>query len=96
VRPSQSKPDRGIVRVHTRVYKQTGDLVAEFKRSVLVPRQPDGTRPRPRRTSTSRVSQSGSATASSGVEVVPGTPPVHGETVPARGRRQLLTRSGPL
>jgi acyl dehydratase len=40
VRPSQSKPDRGVVKVHTRVYKQTGDLVAEFKRSVLVPREP--------------------------------------------------------
>jgi acyl dehydratase len=40
VRPSQSKPDRGVVKVHTRVYKQTGELVAEFKRSVLVPRGP--------------------------------------------------------
>jgi acyl dehydratase len=42
VRPSQSKPDRGVVKVHTRVYKQDGTLVAEFKRSVLVPRTPDG------------------------------------------------------
>src|ERR671934_1573539 len=42
VRPSQSKPDRGVVKVHTRVYKQTGELVAEFKRSVLVPRDPEG------------------------------------------------------
>jgi len=41
VRESKSKPDRGIVKVRTRVYKQTGDLVAEFKRSVLVPRIPD-------------------------------------------------------
>src|SRR5919199_1908524 len=41
VRPSQSKPDRGVVKVHTRVYKQTGELVAEFKRSVLVPRDPE-------------------------------------------------------
>jgi acyl dehydratase len=41
VRPSQSKPDRGVVKVHTRVYKQTGELVAEFKRSVLVPRKPE-------------------------------------------------------
>jgi acyl dehydratase len=41
VRGSESKPDRGIVRVHTRVFKQDGTLVAEFKRSVLVPRQPD-------------------------------------------------------
>jgi len=42
VRPSQSKPDRGIVRVHTRVYKQDGTLVAEFKRAVLVPRREAG------------------------------------------------------
>ncbi|MGH3995485.1 MAG: FAS1-like dehydratase domain-containing protein, partial [Pseudonocardiaceae bacterium] len=39
VRPSKSKEDRGIVRVHTRVYKQDGTLVAEFKRAVLVPRK---------------------------------------------------------
>ena len=42
VRPSQSKPDRGIVRVHTRVLNQDGTLVAEFKRSVLVPRKEPG------------------------------------------------------
>src|ERR671919_2059018 len=41
VTPSQSKPDRGVVKVHTRVYKQTGELVAEFKRAVLVPRMPE-------------------------------------------------------
>jgi acyl dehydratase len=40
VRPSESKPDRGIVRVHTRVFKEDGTLVAEFKRAVLVPRKP--------------------------------------------------------
>ena len=39
VRPSKSKGDRGVVKVHTRVYKQTGDLVAEFKRAVLIPRK---------------------------------------------------------
>jgi acyl dehydratase len=39
VKPSQSKPDRGVVRVHTRVFKQDGTLVAEFKRAVLVPRR---------------------------------------------------------
>ena len=39
VRPSQSKGDRGVVRVHTRVHKQDGTLVAEFKRAVLVPRR---------------------------------------------------------
>jgi acyl dehydratase len=40
VRPSTSKPDRGVVRVHTRAYNQDGTLVAEFKRAVLVPRLP--------------------------------------------------------
>jgi acyl dehydratase len=40
VKASESKPDRGVVRVHTRVYKQDGTLVAEFKRAVLVPRRP--------------------------------------------------------
>jgi acyl dehydratase len=41
VRPSSSKPDRGVVTVHTRAYKQDGTLVAEFKRTVLVPRSPE-------------------------------------------------------
>jgi acyl dehydratase len=41
-RPSESKPDRGTVRVHTRVFNQDGVLVAEFKRLVLVPRRPVG------------------------------------------------------
>src|SRR3954464_4462860 len=40
VRESGSKPDRGVVKVHTRVYKQDGTLVAEFKRAVLVPKKP--------------------------------------------------------
>jgi acyl dehydratase len=40
VRPSQSKLDRGVVKVHTRVLNQDGVLVAEFKRLVLVPRRP--------------------------------------------------------
>jgi acyl dehydratase len=40
VRPSQSKPDRGVVKVHTRVYKQDNTLVAEFKRAVLIPKRP--------------------------------------------------------
>jgi acyl dehydratase len=42
VKPSQSKPDRGTVRVHTRVLNQDGVLVAEFKRLVLVPRKDPG------------------------------------------------------
>jgi acyl dehydratase len=39
VRESRSKPDRGTVKVHTRVLNQDGTLVAEFKRLVLVPKQ---------------------------------------------------------
>jgi acyl dehydratase/arginase family enzyme len=42
VKESRSKPDRGTVRVHTRVYNQDGTLVAEFKRVVLVPRRTPG------------------------------------------------------
>jgi acyl dehydratase len=45
VRPSESKPDRGVVRVHTRAYNQEGTLVAEFKRAVLVPKKPNGEAP---------------------------------------------------
>ena len=41
-RESQSKPDRGTVKVHTRAYNQDGVLVAEFKRLVLVPRKHPG------------------------------------------------------
>lgn len=38
VRPSTSKPDRGLVKVQTRVFNQDGVLVADFKRLVLVPK----------------------------------------------------------
>ena len=41
-RESRSKPDRGTVKVHTRVFNQEGTLVAEFKRLVLVPRREHG------------------------------------------------------
>src|SRR4051794_39898869 len=41
---SRSKPDRGTVKVHTRVFNQDGKLVAEFKRLVLVPRRTPGQR----------------------------------------------------
>jgi acyl dehydratase len=41
-RASKSKPDRGIVIVHTRVFNQDGLLVAEFKRRVLVPKKNPG------------------------------------------------------
>ena len=39
IKESRSKPDRGTVRVHTRVLNQDGTLVAEFKRLVLVPKR---------------------------------------------------------
>src|SRR5436190_140291 len=39
---SRSKPDRGTVKVHTRVFNQDGVLVAEFTRVVLVPRKTPG------------------------------------------------------
>ena len=39
VKASKSKPDRGTVKVHTRVLNQDGVLVAEFKRLVLVPKK---------------------------------------------------------
>ena len=39
VKPSNSKPDRGVVKVHTRAFNQDGVLVAEFKRLVLVPKK---------------------------------------------------------
>jgi acyl dehydratase len=42
VKESRSKPDRGTVKVHTRVLNQDGVLVAEFKRVVLVPRRDPG------------------------------------------------------
>lgn len=37
VRPSRSKPDRGVVTVKTIGYKQDGTMVCEFTRKVLVP-----------------------------------------------------------
>ena len=97
VRPSQSKPDRGIVKVHTRVYKQDNTLVAEFKRTVLIPRKrPGEARRRRRATSSTRVRCGGggarvrrrrlisSATASSAAsKSVPGSPPIPGEVAPA-------------
>ncbi len=39
VTPSSSKPDRGIVYVETRGYKQDGTLVCVFRRRVMVPRR---------------------------------------------------------
>jgi acyl dehydratase len=39
VRPSESKSDRGVVKVRTDVFNQNGELVATFRRAVLVPRR---------------------------------------------------------
>jgi acyl dehydratase len=36
---SSSKPDRGVVTVETRGYKQDGTLVCTFRRRVMVPKQ---------------------------------------------------------
>ncbi len=41
-RASQSKPDRGVVKVETRAYNQRGEEVLCFRRSVLVPRRLTG------------------------------------------------------
>ncbi|MGH2907314.1 MAG: MaoC family dehydratase [Solirubrobacterales bacterium] len=40
--PSESKPDRGIVRVRTNVYNQHNELVTTFERKVLVPKREVG------------------------------------------------------
>jgi acyl dehydratase len=42
VTPSRSKPDRGVVKVRTEAYNQDGELVASFRRAVLVPRREPG------------------------------------------------------
>jgi acyl dehydratase len=39
VRPSESKPDRGVVHVETRAYNQDGKRVCTFRRRVLIPRR---------------------------------------------------------
>ena len=41
-RASQSKPDRGVVKVETRAYNQRGEEVLSLRRSVLVPRRLTG------------------------------------------------------
>ena len=68
---SRSKPDRGTVKVHTRVLNQDGVLVAEFKRLVLVPRRHPGEPvSRPRATSSSEAERA----AGGGAEESP--PPI--------------------
>ena len=40
VRPSTSKPDRGVVTVESTGWNQRDEVVCEFRRRVLVPRRP--------------------------------------------------------
>ena len=40
VTESKSKPDRGVVKVRTDLFNQNGELVATFRRAVLVPKRP--------------------------------------------------------
>jgi len=39
VRPSQSKPDRGVLEVRTRGLNQRGETVIEFRRSIMLARR---------------------------------------------------------
>ena len=41
VRPSDTRPDRGVVTVETRATNQRKEMVMTFKRSVLIPRKPE-------------------------------------------------------
>ncbi|MSQ11993.1 MAG: MaoC family dehydratase [Dehalococcoidia bacterium] len=40
VKPSSSRPDRGVVTVETRGLNQRGEAVVTFRRKVMVPRRP--------------------------------------------------------
>ena len=40
VRPSKSRPDRGLVKIRTRTFNQSGQVVQEFIANALVPRRP--------------------------------------------------------
>jgi acyl dehydratase len=40
LRPSQSRPDRGLMKVRTRTLNQNGDIVQELTANVMVPRRP--------------------------------------------------------
>jgi acyl dehydratase len=42
VRPSKSRPDRGLVRVRTRTLNQNGEAVQIYTGNLLVPRRPAG------------------------------------------------------
>jgi acyl dehydratase len=42
VRPSRSRPDRGVVRVLSETYAQDGRVVQTFRATLMVPRRPAG------------------------------------------------------
>lgn len=42
VRPSHSKPDRGVIEVQTRGYNQNQELVCTFRRKILIRRRSTG------------------------------------------------------
>jgi acyl dehydratase len=45
VAPSRSRPDRGIVTIHSETRNQRGDVVQTFVAKVIVPRRPDTSTP---------------------------------------------------
>jgi len=40
VRPSRSRPDRGLLKVRTQTFNQNGEIVQEIMANVMVPRRP--------------------------------------------------------
>jgi acyl dehydratase len=42
VRPSKSRPDRGLIKIRTRTFKQTGEVVQEVVGTAMVPRRSAG------------------------------------------------------
>jgi acyl dehydratase len=42
VRPSRSRPDRGLVKIRTQTFNQNGDVVQEVIGNAMVPRRPAG------------------------------------------------------
>ncbi len=45
VRPSKSRPDRGLLKVRTRTLNQNGEVVQELVSNLMVPRRPADSRP---------------------------------------------------
>jgi len=41
VRPSKSRPDRGLIRVRTTTFNQNGEAVQIYTGNLLVPRRPN-------------------------------------------------------